>query len=59
MSGVIFRDPQEKEEQRAWKTADEYLSGNVRDKLRMAHQSQMPSDFLAVLPVKPVHFLHI
>ena len=36
LSGVIFRDPQEKEEQRAWKTADEYLSGNVRDKLRMA-----------------------
>ena len=36
LSGVIFRDPQERDEQRAWKTADEYLSGNVRDKLRMA-----------------------
>ncbi|MCD8188953.1 MAG: hypothetical protein LUD78_01800, partial [Clostridiales bacterium] len=37
LSGVIFKDPlaQEGPEQ-GWQTADEYLSGNVRDKLRVA-----------------------
>ena len=36
LKGVIFRDPQEENEQMAWKTADEYLSGDVRSKLRLA-----------------------
>lgn len=36
LKGVIFRDPQEENEQNAWKTADEYLSGDVRSKLRLA-----------------------
>lgn len=41
LSGVIFRDPQEKDEQLVWKTADEYLSGNVRTKLRAARMAQI------------------
>lgn len=36
LKGVIFRDPQEDNKQMAWKTADEYLSGDVRSKLRLA-----------------------
>lgn len=36
LKSVIFRDPQEENEQMAWKTADEYLSGDVRSKLRLA-----------------------
>ena len=36
LKGVIFLDPQEDNEQMAWKTADEYLSGDVRSKLRLA-----------------------
>ena len=32
LTGVIFQDPVNKE----WQTADEYLSGNVREKLRQA-----------------------
>lgn len=36
LNGIIFHDPQAIDEQSAWKTADEYLSGNVRDKLRAA-----------------------
>lgn len=36
LNGIIFHDPQATDEQAAWKTADEYLSGNVRDKLRAA-----------------------
>ena len=36
LNGIIFHDPQAIDEQLAWKTADEYLSGNVRDKLRAA-----------------------
>ena len=35
MQGVIFRDPVKNE----WQTADEYLSGNVRQKLREAEQA--------------------
>ena len=35
LSGVIFKDPAADPEA-GWQTADEYLSGNVRDKLRMA-----------------------
>lgn len=36
LNGIIFHDPQATDEQSVWKTADEYLSGNVRDKLRAA-----------------------
>ena len=38
LSGVIFKDPaaDADDPEAGWQTADEYLSGNVRDKLRMA-----------------------
>ena len=38
LSGVIFKDPSADadEPEAGWQTADEYLSGNVRNKLRMA-----------------------
>jgi N12 class adenine-specific DNA methylase len=37
LHGVIFKDPLAAEDETAgWQTADEYLSGNVRDKLRVA-----------------------
>ena len=38
LSGVIFKDPaaDADDPEADWQTADEYLSGNVRDKLRMA-----------------------
>jgi len=37
LKGVIFKDPMGPEEiDKGWQTADEYLSGNVRDKLRIA-----------------------
>lgn len=39
LQGVIFLNPQKclpHDEDRGWETADEYLSGNVRDKLRAA-----------------------
>ncbi|MCD7887682.1 MAG: SNF2-related protein, partial [Clostridiales bacterium] len=37
LSGVIFKDPLASEgPEQGWQTADEYLSGNVRDKLRVA-----------------------
>ena len=38
LSGVIFKDPaaDPTNPEAGWQTADEYLSGNVRDKLRMA-----------------------
>ncbi|MBS6677128.1 MAG: DEAD/DEAH box helicase family protein [Clostridiales bacterium] len=37
LTGVIFRDPMAPEApELSWQTADEYLSGNVRDKLRIA-----------------------
>lgn len=37
LRGVIFRDPMAPEAPEiGWQTADEYLSGNVRDKLRIA-----------------------
>ena len=35
LRGVIFQDPMKKE----WQTADEYLSGNVREKLRQAEEA--------------------
>ena len=40
LAGVIFHDPVTQR----WQTADEYLSGNVRDKLRIA-QNCVNSDF--------------
>ncbi len=39
LTGLVFLDPTEYNENNlcmGWKTADEYLSGNVRDKLRIA-----------------------
>ena len=38
LSGVIFKDPaaDADDPETGWQTADEYLSGNVRDKMRMA-----------------------
>ena len=38
LSGVIFKDPaaDANDPEAGWQTADEYLSGNVRDKMRMA-----------------------
>ena len=38
LSGAIFKDPaaDADDPEAGWQTADEYLSGNVRDKLRMA-----------------------
>ena len=42
LKGVIFLNPQrflEHDENYGWETADEYLSGNVRDKLRVARAS--------------------
>ena len=38
LNGVIFFDPVE----RQWQTADEYLSGNVREKLRVARSYAAP-----------------
>ena len=38
LTGVIFFDPVERE----WQTADEYLSGNVREKLRIARSYAAP-----------------
>ena len=42
LQGVIFRDPREAVEDdplRGWHTADDYLSGNVRDKLMVARMA--------------------
>lgn len=39
LKGIIFLNPQkylEHDKNQGWETADEYLSGNVRDKLRLA-----------------------
>ena len=41
LSGVIFRDPMNSgSEEEGWQTADEYLSGNVREKLRIARVAE-------------------
>ena len=47
LSGIIFCNPEtysENDRNRGWETADEYLSGNVRDKLRTAkaHAKEAP-----------------
>ncbi len=40
LQGVIFQDPMDRKgEESGWQTADEYLSGNVREKLRVAELS--------------------
>ncbi|MCD8225401.1 MAG: SNF2-related protein [Clostridiales bacterium] len=40
LRGVIFKDPVASEEPEAgWQTTDEYLSGNVREKLRIAQMA--------------------
>ncbi|HOQ63968.1 MAG TPA: SNF2-related protein, partial [Clostridia bacterium] len=40
LTGVIFKDPTYGDDPLAgWQTADEYLSGNVRQKLREAHRA--------------------
>ena len=39
LSGTIFRDPEVSDEESAWKTSDEYLSGNVRHKLEAAERA--------------------
>ena len=41
LQGVIFRDPVKNE----WQTADEYLSGNVRQKLQEAEQAASAADY--------------
>nr|WP_276891372.1 LPD11 domain-containing protein [Eisenbergiella massiliensis] len=41
LRGVIFKDPMSPDEPEAgWQTADEYLSGDVRSKLRIAQMAQ-------------------
>lgn len=52
LKGLIFLDPTEYEENdfwTGWKTADEYLSGNVRDKLKIAkaYAEEKPELFAA------------
>jgi len=40
LKGVIFKDPLSgKLQDRGWQTADEYLSGNVREKLKIAQEA--------------------
>lgn len=37
LHGIIFKDPMGPDDMdKGWHTADDYLSGNVRDKLRIA-----------------------
>ena len=49
LQGVIFKDPMSgDEEESGWQTADEYLSGNVREKLRIAELSAAENSAYAV-----------
>lgn len=51
MQGVLFRDPMEASDTDitvGWHTADDYLSGNVRDKLRVAQMAAKSDDRYAV-----------
>ena len=55
LTGVIFRDPVNGQ----WETADEYLSGNVREKLKTArifaeNHSEFTSNVYALEQVQPV-----
>lgn len=49
LTGIIFKDPLGPQEpDQGWQTADEYLSGNVRDKLRAAQiAAEKDNRFLA------------
>lgn len=45
LHGIIFKDPMGSNEvEKGWQTADEYLSGNVRDKLRIARLAVQSDD---------------
>ena len=51
LQGVIFRDPREASADdplRGWHTADDYLSGNVRDKLMVARMAAATDPAYAV-----------
>ena len=51
LSGIIFCDPREAREDNptaGWHTADDYLSGNVREKLRIAQQAAQQNPAYAV-----------
>ena len=51
LSGIIFRDPLEAradDPTAGWHTADDYLSGNVREKLRIAQQAAQQNPAYAV-----------
>ncbi len=49
LRGIIFKDPMaDRAEEAGWQTADEYLSGNVRDKLRIAKMAVMGRPELAI-----------
>lgn len=49
LKGVIFKDPLSSEQPEAgWQTADEYLSGNVREKLRIAQTAAKSDSAFAV-----------
>ena len=52
LRGVIFKDPLSSDQPEAgWQTADEYLSGNVREKLRIA-QTAVKSDSVFTVNVE-------
>lgn len=49
LKGVIFKDPLSSDQPEAgWQTADEYLSGNVREKLRIAQTAAKSDSAFAV-----------
>ena len=52
--GVIFKDPMSSDEPyKGWQTADEYLSGNVRDKLRIAKkEARIDSRYNRLFPYR-------
>ena len=52
LHGVIFKDPMTQGgEENGWVTADEYLSGNVREKLRVAALARKPKDFRELIGI--------
>ena len=49
LQGVIFKDPMaEVEIDKGWKTADEYLSGEVRHKLKLARIAAESDPFFRI-----------
>ena len=49
LKGVIFKDPLSSDQPEAgWQTADEYLSGNVREKLRIAQTAVKSNSAFAI-----------